>query len=138
MSKFTQTSLDLEVTGNVPRKKVSDLPNSKRVYEIQENWNFKIGNQVFCEVIPEKDSDGWQEVGREYTFMHKGQKVCDARVIGCQPCKKSDVISNNMPSMLMNLAFGSNAATYHEHLEKLPKSFYFMLFEKKTQLSLFD
>lgn len=130
-----QISLDLDGGSPIQIIKKTESLNS---YQIEENWNFKLRNKIFCEVIPADKFNTGRDVGREFTFSRKGQVLCEATAIGCQLTNKSDVITTNMPSMLMNLAFGTNANSYKERLDKLPEQFYFVLFEKKIQLSMFD
>jgi hypothetical protein len=130
-----QISLDLD--GGTPIQIIEDVISSNS-YQIEENWNFKLRNKIFCEVIPTDKFNAGRDMGREFTFTRKGQVLCEATVIGCQITNKSDVITTNMPSMLMNLAFGTNSSSYKERLDNLPEQFYFVLFEKKIQMSIFD
>ena len=130
-----QISLDLD--GGTPIQIIEDVISSNS-YQIEENWNFKLRNKIFCEVIPTDKFNTGRDMGREFTFSHIGRILCEATAIGCQLTNKSDVITTNMPSMLMNLAFGTNANSYKERLDKLPEQFYFVLFEKKIQMTIFD
>jgi len=130
-----QISLDLD--GGSPVQIIEDNVSSNS-YQIEENWNFKLRNKIFCEAIPADKFNTGRDVGREFIFSRKGQVLCEATVIGCQLTNKNEVVTKNMPSMLMNLAFGTNANSYKESLDKLPEQFYFVLFEKKIQMTIFD
>jgi len=105
----------------------------KTFYDLGENLNSKSHNQTFCELIPFSKFKGGSEVGKEYTLKANGKNLGEARVIAVHECKQEDVYSRSLPYMLMSLSSGE---TNIERLKDLPSEFFFVLFERTSQLQL--